>query len=663
MGSNIGSCGVQPTENVCVHFSGESRDWLPTEVRLSHGEVLAAAAASSGAAGPSEAGDIGAEIARRLTADGRQQPLEDSSAIPVMYEILQPHPGEARHIVPVVHKRTGVARQLASFMKPAGSVARGRLQEFVCTLQRIGAGSQAIARAFEVFEDYCSVHLLLERCTGGTVYERILQREHFTEQESAVLLRHMLLSLLVLHDEGLYHGSLTPDSFRFLNVSPHSPLKMVDFGIEVKVHRWDAVEHPTSDGLDLQNPQCPQMFETCKLVFCAPEVAPPHQPRRRRAAPTLLCDAQETLRTNGPAVGGGEDLLDDDVLEDVIEEHADWLDEQQQWLDTHDYRHKLEAADMWSVGAMAFLLLCGYPPFFAPSRNAILGRIHRGEISFDPPFWSKISEEAKDFVEGCLRTNCWDRLNVREALCHPWIVGLAHDSPSGSMFTSFMLNLRRFYRTSFIETLVANLLATRLRREDVHEMLRRCREIDTNRSGFFTASDLKHVLTAIGHPDVAEAASNRFLQTLRHPGESYMDYVAILDSISLRQRRIFKEEFWQHFQRVRRNNGSADGMDRLGWMPVSELGHLLADAVIMGLLTRDVPDSGTGAERVAVCNRLHAYLLDYCTDFGVTHLEFHDLIALLLRFVRQFAAPVPVLGGGSEESSPAPGGEGSMAKT
>ena len=35
----------------------------------------------------------------------------------------------------------------------------------------------------------------------------------------------------------------------------------------------------------------------------------------------------------------------------------------------------------------------GYPPFFAPSRNAILGRIHRGEVSFDPPFWSKISEE------------------------------------------------------------------------------------------------------------------------------------------------------------------------------------------------------------------------------------------------------------------------------
>ncbi|CAK0842167.1 unnamed protein product, partial [Prorocentrum cordatum] len=48
-----------------------------------------------------------------------------------------------------------------------------------------------------------------------------------------------------------------------------------------------------------------------------------------------------------------------------------------------DYSRRSEATDMWSIGAIAFLLLCGYPPFFAPSRNAVLGRIQLGEVAFD----------------------------------------------------------------------------------------------------------------------------------------------------------------------------------------------------------------------------------------------------------------------------------------
>merc|ERR1712232_749480 len=112
---------------------------------------------------------------------------------------------------------------------------------------------------------------------------------------------------------------------------------------------------------------------------------------------------------------------------------------------------RLEAADAWSVGTIAFLLLCGYPAFFAPCRSAILARVRKTDFAFDPPFWSKISEDAKDFVQQCLRSSPSERLSVTEALHHPWIKTLAGSSPSGCMLSSFALNLRRFYRTSLIE--------------------------------------------------------------------------------------------------------------------------------------------------------------------------------------------------------------------
>mmetsp|Transcript_31946 Transcript_31946/g.56719 ORF Transcript_31946/g.56719 Transcript_31946/m.56719 type:complete len:475 (-) Transcript_31946:144-1568(-) len=455
----------------------------------------------------------------------------------------------------------------------------------------------------------------------------------------------MLQALAPFHDNHMYHGSIAPDSFRFLNNAAHAPLKLVDFGIDLKVHRWDAVEN-VSGGPDLQNPHCCQFFETCKLVFCAPEFAPPYQ-RKRRGPLALISDAQDKQALCGPLNGRGslggaggtprgngqcQDLLDGELLADIIDEHADWFEQQQEQDVAADYHRKFEAGDVWSVGAIAFLLLCGYPPFFAPSRNAILGRIHRTEYSFDPPFWSKISEEAKNFVHSCIRESCWDRMSVREALEHPWIQRLADTSPSGSMFSSFMLNLRRFYRTSLIEMYVANTLATKFRQQDMHDFLRRCKEIDTCNTGFFTASDLKHVLTALGHANIADAITSQFLRAFRHPGESYIDYVAMLDSIHLRHQRLFEEDLWRHFQRVCQSSGRGASN---GWLSLGELSILFSDPVIVGLLIREIPDVA-GAEEATVCHQFQYAIRKHCENHGTTQIEFHDLANLLRRVSRAY---------------------------
>merc|ERR1711920_575030 len=109
-------------------------------------------------------------------------------------------------------------------------------------------------------------------------------------------------------------------------------------------------------------------------------------------------------------------------------------------------------------------------------------------------------------------------MSLQQALAHPWIRSLAEDSPSGAMIPAFMLNLRRFYCTAYIETYVANMLATKLRWENMLPFLRRCREIDTCGSGFFTSSDLKHVLSAVGHTAIADAITALFSQAFGHPG-------------------------------------------------------------------------------------------------------------------------------------------------
>merc|ERR1712039_687030 len=156
----------------------------------------------------------------------------------------------------------------------------------------------------------------------------------------------------------------------------------------------------------------------------------------------------------------------------------------------------------------------------------------------------------------------------------------------------------------------------------MHDFWVRCREVDMCSTGFFTASDLKHVLAALGHGSIAEAISDRFLKAFRHPGESYIDFVALLDSIYLRQQRVFEEELWRHFQRVCHGpcRASAESAGRLA---VADLPMLFSDPVIMGILMHEIPESA-GVEEAAVCQRVQSSIRQHCADRGATEIEFRS---------------------------------------
>ena len=67
-----------------------------------------------------------------------------------------------------------------------------------------------------------------------------------------------------------------------------------------------------------------------------------------------------------------------------------------------DYTFK---CDLWSVGVIAYILLCGYPPFFGDNDREIFRRVSAGKFSFPSPEWDHISKAAKDFVASLLKTD------------------------------------------------------------------------------------------------------------------------------------------------------------------------------------------------------------------------------------------------------------------
>ncbi|KAI8808366.1 kinase-like domain-containing protein [Cladochytrium replicatum] len=80
-------------------------------------------------------------------------------------------------------------------------------------------------------------------------------------------------------------------------------------------------------------------------------------------------------------------------------------------------------ADIWSIGCVAYTILCGFHPFYAcEDLPSLLDAVTRGRWKFDSPYWDNISDKAKAFIKQCLQINPAGRPTAKQAMLHPWLV-------------------------------------------------------------------------------------------------------------------------------------------------------------------------------------------------------------------------------------------------
>ncbi|KAL2540903.1 Calcium-dependent protein kinase 8 [Abeliophyllum distichum] len=85
----------------------------------------------------------------------------------------------------------------------------------------------------DTYEDEGAVHIVMELCEGGELFDRIVARGHYTERAAAVVMKTIVEVVQMCHSHGVIHRDLKPENFLFANKKETAPLKAIDFGLSV----------------------------------------------------------------------------------------------------------------------------------------------------------------------------------------------------------------------------------------------------------------------------------------------------------------------------------------------------------------------------------------------------------------------------------------------
>ncbi|KAF8751299.1 hypothetical protein HU200_012177 [Digitaria exilis] len=328
------------------------------------------------------------------------------------------------------------------------------------------AGQPNIVELKGAYEDKQSVHLVMELCAGGELFDRIIAKGKYTERAAAALLRTIVEIVHTCHSLGVIHRDLKPENFLLLSKDEKAPLKATDFGLSVFFKQGEVFKDIVGSA-----------------YYIAPEVL---------------------KRSYGPE------------------------------------------ADIWSIGVILYILLCGVPPFWAESEHGIFNSILRGQVDFSADPWPRISPGAKDLVKKMLTSDPKKRISAYDVLNHPWIKedGEAPDTP---LDNAVMNRLKQFRAMNQFKKAALRVIAGCLSEEEIRGLKEMFKSMDADNSGTITVDELRRGLAKQG-TKLTEDEVEQLMEAADADGNGTIDYEEFITATMHMNRMDREEHLYTAFQ-------------------------------------------------------------------------------------------------------------------
>lgn len=100
-----------------------------------------------------------------------------------------------------------------------------------------------IVKFHETYMDHRYVHIVMELCNGGELFDKIVEMQRFSEKVAASLMKKIMSAVKHLHENGIVHRDLKPENFIFNEKSDDAEIKLIDFGLS-KRYGQNQLDHP-----------------------------------------------------------------------------------------------------------------------------------------------------------------------------------------------------------------------------------------------------------------------------------------------------------------------------------------------------------------------------------------------------------------------------------
>uniref|UniRef100_A0A5B6Z4A6 non-specific serine/threonine protein kinase n=1 Tax=Davidia involucrata TaxID=16924 RepID=A0A5B6Z4A6_DAVIN len=179
-------------------------------------------------------------------------------------------------------------------------------------------------------------------------------------------------------------------------------------------------------------------------------------------------------------------------------------------------------ADVWSIGVIAYILLCGSRPFWARTESGIFRAVLKADPSFDEAPWPSLSTEAKDFVKRLLNKDPRKRMSAAQALSHPWIRN--YNGVKVPLDILIFRLMKAYMRSSSLRKAALRALSKTLTVDELFYLKEQFSLLEPNKNGSMTLENIRMALMKNATDAMKESRIPDFLASLNVLQYRRMDF-------------------------------------------------------------------------------------------------------------------------------------------